>query len=188
MPPMAAVVGRRMSCHWLSGVTESVTPGRFGNGRTGSTRVVWALGASKEPGSRGLGGELKATATCAVTLATGRASDQINPILRGRRVARCISSPRNRERRGLADAAGDSLPSQVTRGRLKMSGSSATVRYCFLAPMVADSWSRQAFPASLFPRSGTSGRSGCRSHSLQTGFRCFLRLAPARCTSRRSIH
>ena len=66
--------------------------------------------------------------------------------------------------------------------------SSTTGRYCFLVPMAAASRFRQACPANLFPRSGTFVRSGRHSHSLQTGFRCSLRLAPATCTSRKSRH
>src|SRR5262249_46192215 len=66
--------------------------------------------------------------------------------------------------------------------------SSTTVRYCFWVPMAAANRFRQASPANLFPRSGTFVRSGYHSHSLQTGFRCSPRLAPARCTSRKSIH
>ena len=87
--------------------------------------------------------------------------------------------PRPRSRYGHPTASGRRSPADQ---------SSATVRYCFWVPMAAASRFHQASPANLFPRSGTFVRSGRHSHSLQTGFRCSLRLAPASCTSRKSIH
>src|SRR5262249_60053320 len=41
----------------------AIPPGRSGNDRTRGTTVLPALGASKEPRARGVGGELRTTAT-----------------------------------------------------------------------------------------------------------------------------